>query len=408
MNGDKTQPAFILNSRQNLNALVESILDEPFTKEKALDELTLQEIGELLERERDRFENEANIFLEDQSPTLKDSFIRTKEIYCSILLELNHLDLEDLLFQNLISIREREAELSLVDPTPPLSHSESAAPVEDETGGGLDSFAGNLTIENKPLLSTAPSDSDAPPLYVEINEEGSVAPKEMGSNFSSPSTKGYLELASYLRSHLDKESILSDAQRLVGVSFCFALESECTEKFSSAIAEFWTKREAAIRLLLNLDSKQFDFSIDLKRVLTVVASDFKVFLHEQALPMSSLLNSVRYLYLSRELSKTAFSLIDFASLFLLFSQEKLGDLKLNRIFYVNGLSEAETVELSFRIMRMHKIRSRLLQMSYKIEPDILSNLEVDLFRVLKLFEQVHLTGAEEPPAHQEQEQLRVA
>lgn len=384
-------------SEANLYSLIERLLQEPFAAEHHFEQMTLENAGEILEGERDKYELIAMTEAELQA----ESFHRCKETYCLILMELERLELHSLLTEKLEHLRDRKHQtliLSLPESEQMgIDFEKDVLPVLEEK-----IWPAPIEIESKPLL---------PMEIVADQAESPVITADSGDTFGCPDTKSYMDLASQMRTH---GVITSNAcaNRLYGLSLCFSIESECLEKIRPSLSGFWPRRQDAIKAILLKEPKRFELSPELRSEMEILVSGHHEFLFEGRFPWAAVINSLKYIAHTSDPAAFMPTLMDMATLLLFLGQERLAGAQIRNAFGLSGLAPSEMTELAFRLMRAQKIKVKLLNASVTLDDSNLDQLQSDqerIFMFLSVLESSVKEGAEEKKFMSgEDEELQVA
>jgi hypothetical protein len=408
-------PTFIPAEQQTqVNKLIDSLLAEPFSVSQKLEDETLESLQVSFEELEDAYSEGAP---PHELADLHDSYLRSKEIFCLLLMELEALGATG--HETLHDLRHREAGTQLLTPqlqssrqapnltlVPPPAEATLAAPSEQalftdieapkeiEKGPAFEAeailWSNEISQENEslapvaaapenvpeiaaapaesegwplPEVSQAPAPAPAPTPVAEAAEE--IAPADEppvpvaapAPRALDPRAKHFLALAG----SFEKQGSELEAERFEIQSRLFAIECELWARLRPAVELFWVKKESAIRELLDSGNKRFDFHPLLKKGLEALAKEGAEFLPRTGLPHGSLLNSVRFL-MSGPDWETFWPLpIELGMLILLFGGERaMRGLILRNHLNVRGLTESEAVEAAFRLMRCQSARNRVL------------------------------------------------
>jgi hypothetical protein len=255
----------------------------------------------------------------------------------------------------------QDSEKSDLNQSPSLSWKETDSPVE--------TFSADLEAED-------------------VNEEEVEAIADKGNMAAAPLAKEYLQMAEHFAQMGHQDSFpfsVSHLDKITAQNYCFALEAEWLDKPSPALASFWSRRQPAILLLLDKNSGRFQFHPDLKENLVALSETHRDWLLEGKFPSAATLTSLRYFAGTSEISKLKLSLLDVAVLLLFFGQTRtVGQLSLTNEIGASGLAPKEMIELSFRLLRIQKIKSKCLSIAPDFTRNLLPLLETDIKRVFTL------------------------
>lgn len=411
------------------NRLIDQLLAEPFSVSQKLEDATLEAL-------QTSFEEIDEAFSEGAPPPelseLRDSYGRSKELFCLILMELEsmhatgaetlhelrHRDMgTQILTPRLESSRAAPPPaapptLTLVPPPkeeddlfetmPPASASPIAMESQDSELGEEDIHWSSdlgadaklefpVDTDEKPALPPpvrAPTElpdfssaqmtdepehvvaDDTPPAPV---AEVSHHPEE------DPRAAHFLKLAERMQEQID----LPEADRFEAQCRLFAVECSLWFRLGPSVRHFWPKKESAIRELLDSSNKRFDFHPVLKKGLETLAKENQAFLPERGLPYASILNSVRFLLSSPQWDAFWPLPVELGMLILLFGGERsMRGLILKNHIEVRGLTPEEGVEIAFRLFRCQQVRNQVL--SPKGDTPPLETFREDCARLLEL------------------------
>ncbi len=204
--------------------------------------------------------------------------------------------------------------------------------------------------------------------------------------------KQYWKLAHFFRFlSLDQKFPLPQVHldKLIAQSYCSALEAELGEQFKDILKQFWNFRDVAIRSLLDDKASSFSLHPALKSGLTEVVLNHSEWLWEKRFPESSVINSLRYLFATREFSKLKPTLMDLGVCLLFFAQEEsIGDFSLIKYLRVMGLTREQWYETSFRLFRLQALSSKAMGVGSEFSAAHLSVVESDVERLFVLIQAI--------------------
>jgi len=265
----------------------------------------------------------------------------------------------------------------LAPQTPKTIFEEEVAPapvdlLEDD--GAVD------TWEEKPLTPT-PASAPAAPTHALPS-----APTALISNLA----QDYWKQAEMFRNYLKggnwplPQSLLL---KQIGQSLCFSLESECAERLEPALKLFWTRRESAIRTLLDNGNRKFELHPALKKAMDTAAEAHTEWLLEGKFPHAAVLSSLRYMMATLQPEKFQPSMLEAGIFVFFFGQDGTAEaFPLQNTMGVSGLTPVQATEFLFRLSRLHRLKNKFLSPSGTLEVGQLLILEQDFERVLGLLE----------------------
>lgn len=287
----------------------------------------------------------------------------------------------------------------------------------DLSSGGGDDLLGGLDTESSPTPKAKPEKEPdllkdeqlsqwvaESPMEIARIEEAEMENARALALETPPSAltcvlaEEYWQLAHFLKGMNDRGRWpLPPAHitKLVAQGLCFALESECALRFEKAIKSFWSKREVAIRGVLDEGNRKFELGPALRNAIDQAAGDHTEWLLEGKFPHAAVLTSLRYMIATIQAEKFQPSLIESGILVFFFGQETtFGELSLKNHLDVSGLEPNEMTEFLFRMSRLHRLRSRVVSATQDFETGQLLIVEQDVHAILAFFERLKI-GPEE-------------
>ncbi len=403
-----------------VNRLLDELLAEPFAGNQRIEDATLESI-------QTSFEEIDEAFADGMPPPeladLQDSYHRSKDLFCQILMELETMGATG--NETLHELRHRDAGTQFVTTHLESSRAQSAAPAptltlvppppaEEEAVSEMSSSwaeaeslwdthaEADETLNQKqkprPTPPPAPAFYSPPPV-----KETHTPPPVVESVPEIFETEDDLEEVTVLKSIHEKpvdlpepprapapppapiavvapvtvatelnektEDYLAEAQafqkagseRFEAQCRIFAVECELWARLEPAVQLFWAKKESAIREILDIGNKRFDLHPVLKKGLEGLAKEGKDYLPQGGLPYPALLNSVRFM-LSSPLWDSFWPLpVELGMLALLFGADRtMRGLVLRNHLQLRGLGAEDGVELAFRLFRCQAARNRVL------------------------------------------------
>jgi hypothetical protein len=403
----------------SLKALVLELLDEPYAAAQRLSDANIESLGKLLE---EAAEEMANPDLSPSVSELAPSYERCKDIYCRILMELEQrnssLPTQTLMelaaavpsrggIQEIIDLTEEEentktdvditrndlkkkdppkkediagAFRSILRPPPPLVE-ELTGPSEGETE--VESTGGSEpAVERKLRLAPKPPVPETPAHFP-----------------TSGRAHEYVTLAKYLSSLKTDGNFplpAGYADRLASHSFCFAVEAMCIDRLTAPLGRMWPKRNELIPPVLSQEADKPGLVAALKRALDELAQIHGAWLPDKRFPHHAATHALRYMHSYERSEAFHPALIDSGTLILLFGQQRnFGKVALQNALGLKGLSNSETIELSFRLMGLQKLRNRALSIGGEPADGIgslLSKIETEAGAVFKLLGKMESEG----------------
>lgn len=415
-----------------VNKLLDGLLAEPFAASQKIEDATLESI-------QASFEEIDEAYSEGAPPPeladLRDSYDRSKELFCMILMELEAMGATG--NETLHELRHRDTGTQFITaqlessrtPAPPPAPvaaptltlvpppaeeevaAETAAPAPNKNWEEAESLwdthsEADQTLNKKPkskfnplptpsFLKPAPAttpevvaeaaapveaeDRDEVTVLKYIEEKKVVAPEPPPAPVANlsfePKTEEYLAHAENFQT--------AGIERFEAQCRLFAVECELWARLRACIQLFWPKKEGAIREILDSGNKRFDFHPVLKKGLEGLAKEGKEFLPHGGLPYPSVLNSVRF-FLSSPLWDSFWPLpVELGMLMLFFGGERtMRGLVLRNHLQLSGLTQEENLELAFRLFRCQIARNRTLA-PVGATPD-LETVREDSARILEL------------------------
>jgi hypothetical protein len=332
------------NNRDPANAairdLIGELLQEPFAAANSLGTLSLKDAAKLFEGER--FSESGAL---DEG--LAESFEKCRSVYCLLIMELENRGITE---EEITSLQEWSStaptEVTEVHPPelPPLPGAKPPA---------------NKLSKAPPLPKTGKPRPEPPPAKIPETEDSHL-------NLSGP-PKEYVRIAQYFQSWLEVTSppfAAEYVERLIGQNLSFALESQCHRTLHAGLERFWGQRRAAIKALLAPDAdenSQFALSPILRNDLDQLSERHRFWLGDKTFPYPVVLLALRYIFARPRAEDFTPSLTESAVLLLFFGNPgPLGDWQLGNELGAHGLSVEETLELSFRLIHLQRVRNLLL------------------------------------------------
>lgn len=265
------------------------------------------------------------------------------------------------------------APLSL-DTMPKTIFEQEAAPapvaILEEDGPEQDAW------EEKPLVPAAPTAPQALP----------PAPTALMSQAAQDYWKQAEHFKHYMKSGkwpLPQPLLL----KLIGQSLCFSLESECAERLEPVLRIFWTRRESAIRTLLDNGNRKFELHPALKKAMDHAAEAHTEWLLEGKFPHAAVLSSLRYMMATLQPEKFQPSMLEAGIFVFFFGQDGTAEaFPLQNTMGVSGFTPEQATEFLFRLSRLHRLKNKFLSASGVLEVGQLLILEQDFETILTLLE----------------------
>jgi hypothetical protein len=218
---------------------------------------------------------------------------------------------------------------------------------------------------------------------------------------SSPLAKEYIQMAEHFIEMSQRGVFpfpIIHLEKITAQNFCFAMEAEWIDRVIPSLNPFWSNRATTIPRLLDKSGGRFDFHLDIKNDLVALTESHQDWLLDGKFPFAATLTSLRYLAGISDLDKLKLSLLDIAVLLMFFGCDRtVGEISLSNELGAQGLSESEIIELSFRLLRIQKIKSKALSISQDFKREILSTLTGDMERVFSLMHQLKFGPDERGP-----------
>jgi hypothetical protein len=184
--------------------------------------------------------------------------------------------------------------------------------------------------------------------------------------------------------------------RLAAQNQCFVVESEIVYKMDPIIGPFWPHRKKLIRTLLDVKAKKFEFRAEIRKYLENIATRYRAWLPEEKFPFAGVLHGLRYWLALVDSSTYRPSLLEAGSLLLFFGQEsQWNGLELKNILSVQGLSPEEIIELSFRLIRLQKMKNLSLSICQELDNEVIGQVEADRDAVLPLIQRIRFEDIED-------------
>jgi hypothetical protein len=404
-----------------LKDLCENLMSEPFAKLHRLSDKSLDDVGNILSSFQEKFD----ALLENMAeyPELSDlspSFEKSKELYCLIILKLEENALNPENFDSLSALAESENKTvfshsiekrppapvpwdSLTDEpfTPDLPKPIHESEIEDEVvvedlldhhlEHQINQPTSSITAEDPEPVHEERADFFAEEVRPEVASPAEPQTKSLIAS-RSPQANHYLLFAEWLNESKGAGALEGDfLDRVISQHYSFAIEAELHHLLEKGIRNFWGHRNDAVRALLDLTSHRFELLADLNRELQTACDSHSDWLFEKGFSTGAVLNSLRYMIGSKAETFSP-TLSEFSTLFLFFGQPSLGAFELKNFLGIESLSSSEVTEISFRLSRIQKIKSRALSVSSEFNAHHKTTLEVDIKRVHQLVLRLEALG----------------
>jgi hypothetical protein len=434
-----------------ISELIEALLVEDFAAEEKLDELTIDQVTELLENAKETLEigsGEEG----DRTIALAESFERCKELFCSLLMTFEMHSFSPGYDETLADLRHRTQLTRIVKRGTPREETvvqethepdemllESDVPDEVSQSEFEPPSYGQPAIESQEFEHQEYAQPEFAKRELQLTEtslphqgteekventwvgepeaawdlsepadgSGSLEPERMRSQVketkrtphpqealpvSAPLAKEYWQLSMFFNSLMGNHTFPLPEKHLIklmGQSYCYSIEAECLEKLMPSLNAFWLSRESAIRALLDTEHRRFDLNAQLETGLREIADANPHWLLAGRLPRSSILNSLRYLLATHDLAKLKPALVDLGVMLLLFGQDgKIGGFPVHNLLRITGISAPELQEASFRLFRLHTLATRATGISTDFSLEHLNQVELDLGPILTLLSKI--------------------
>lgn len=443
-----------------VNRLLDELLAEPFAGNQKIEDATLESVQASFEEIDEAF---ADGMPPPELADLRDSYTRSKDLFCLILMELEAMGATG--NETLHELRHSDAGTQFVTPAalessraqaaaptltlvPPPPTEEELAEVSanwEEAANLWDTHAeADETLNQKQKLRPTPppapafyspppvqkvrnasvEEEIAPEIFETIEEDveevtvlksiheksfemaeppprapvpppapvAEVAPVVVAPVATTPVATALNEKTEEYLEHAEKFQ-QAGLDQFEAQCRLFAVECELWARLRPAVQLFWTKKESAIREILDSGNKRFDLHPVLKKGLEGLAKEGKDFLPAGGLPYPALLNSVRFM-LSSPLWDAFWPLpVELGMLALFFGSDRtMRGLVLRNHLQLKGLGADEGLELSFRLFRCQTSRNRVLTPAGEA-PD-LETIRRDTARLVELTKKLGIGSQE--------------
>lgn len=250
-------------------------------------------------------------------PSLKGFLIRLRDLTCSILFELDDLQLTSMTELPLSELQTHLMTLSL------------GMPIETSIDVGLPTVGPPSALENLPEIPSL----------------------SLFSNFATEMWRGghyFMELAKSPSDHSTDHW-----GRLVNIHFALTLEAECADRLASAILAFWPNRDKIVRGLLNSTSGKIALAANCTSVVTEIEGQHGSKLPGQRIPVGAVIGALR-LILAKKDDSFQPTLLEAATLLLFLGRGEGNKLSLQ------GLSAGDFDELLVILLSIQKIKNDMV------------------------------------------------
>lgn len=192
------------------------------------------------------------------------------------------------------------------------------------------------------------------------------------------------------------ESLPREHQLRAGAAFvCMSIEKSLHSIFAKPLFEAWQERSIPIVTSLDTEHRRFDLKPTLKLFLDDLCEAHPQWLFEGKLPVSGVINSLRYLLATEHTEKLRPSLLDWGVIFFWFGgNSERGGVKLLNLLGLKNYEDQKLFETIFRLFRMNKLRMRALSVTQGFEEAHFAQLKEDGLRIRELLKSVELGEAD--------------
>jgi len=323
------------NTAQAIGTFIENILKEPFAIDNILSELTVDQIGLLLDEQKQTYEPEQAGSLSPQDLTQKESYLRVRDNFCLLILELENQNQKDLSKEMLSQVKS----------------------------------AFFLKQENEKA-------QELPPLEGSIFSMDSQQAQEY-LNFAS-----YLELQQNLNSFPFSEALVTKQSMQARY---LAVEAETNKKIQETLKEFWEQRKAAVQSLLVSQKGKIHLNPALIQFLEPSITEHSSWLLEGNFPHASLLNFLKFMLVRPYTESFRPTLFEIGALLFLFGQDiTKNNLSLRNYFHCSGLSQEQLLEVFFRTSHLQQLRGLIFNAGLGLSKENSTILSDDIGALLTL------------------------
>ncbi|MFM8315056.1 MAG: hypothetical protein ACKOA8_12300 [Deltaproteobacteria bacterium] len=362
--------ATLLNfSREHFSTVTQELLEnlarEPFAHQNKFQDLTIEEMGAILEHPI------------DESSPLVESYDSTKSTYCLLLLDLElngHHSLPQIF---------KEAPLKDLTDLP----TESLQPNSPENLSKVEEILKerNIDLEADPITAL----NSIPEVISELN---TTLPKEAptASELSdSILVRDYRALTQLFFENLEQKTVPISVETANRVAIQFLITScevELFEKIKPVVELFWPNRQEKIKELLQVN--QFKFNESVSSQINADEKEYAKFLFDNKFPRLATLHCLKYLTLTNSLDSLHPSVFELGTLFYFWSSNLLSvDPSTKQTISV---TEAQWKQLAFRLFRMDRIKGVTTNFNRPLAPDFLTQARDDGYFVSQFLKEIVL------------------
>lgn len=177
--------------------------------------------------------------------------------------------------------------------------------------------------------------------------------------------------------------------------FCLSVEKNLHNVFTTPLFNAWQERSIPIVTSLDTEHRRFDLKPSLKSFLDDLCEAHPQWLFDGKLPLSGVINSLRYLLATEDTEKLRPSLLDWGVIFFWFGgNAERGGVKLVNLLGLKNFEDAKLFEAMFRLFRMNKLRMRALTVVQEFGEEHFAQLKEDGLRLREILNGIELGEAE--------------
>jgi len=177
---------------------------------------------------------------------------------------------------------------------------------------------------------------------------------------------------------------------------CQSVEAEILDRLGLSIAMLWNDRQTAVKSLVDSKNKKLSLNPTLQNFFEALAAKHTDWLSDGKFPFIGAINTLRYLVAVTHIEDFRPSLIELGTLLLIFGLDRdLGDIKLTNHFALEPLDPAQITEISFRMMRLQKLKNRAQSVSPVFEDIDFIQVKDDVEAILQLARLIRGAASEE-------------
>lgn len=178
--------------------------------------------------------------------------------------------------------------------------------------------------------------------------------------------------------------------------FCLSIEKSLHSVFTTPLFNAWKERSIPIVTSLDTENRRFDLKPSLKGYLDELSESHPQWLYDGKLPVSGIINSLRYLLATEDTEKLRPSLLDWGVVFFWFgANAERGGVKLPNLLGIKNFDDAKLFEAMFRLFRMNKLRMRALAVVQEFGEEHFAQLKEDGLILSELVQGIELGEADE-------------